>query len=399
MSNNGNGRARLNAKLNGSAGLHIELAGVSIPSCLTCARINYEITKLIGLACSKRKSGINVVGGTGGAYLFGEVVVNSIVLCYLARGGIPRIKVGNVFVGSAEDYCKVSIYCRFISGKHSHTCNGLGDSTCAGVVILNELNGLVGGMDAVHGDVTLVLVLCGIVAVKGDVSAELGIDNCNCGVSAPGTADSGLARGNALVSGELTAVEDSTVGDRILRTLVGALEGGEVACGTLVILHGIYDVDGTVLEVSSIVSTEDEVGITGNVNVLEVLTSGEELEGILNTEERTVLHNEHISLNKECKASLYFKTCRVHSFLGVPVVGDGDVLNNASASRLSYRNGLSGVGNVGETACIELSVDGIPLDGGLIRACALNGKVGDKYLKLLGEETLADKEKLICSGL
>ena len=399
MSNYGNGRACLNAELNGSAGLHIELAGVSIPSCLTCARINYKITKLIGLACSKRKSGINVVGGTGGAYLFGEVVVNSIVLSYLARGGIPGIKVGNVFVGSAEDYCKVSIYCRFISGKHLHTCNGLGDSTCAGVVILNELNGLVGGVYTVHGDVTLILVVSGIVSVKGDMSAEFGVDNCNCRVSAPGTADCGLACGNSLISGESTSVEDSAVGDSVLLTLVRALEGGEVAGGTLVILHGVYNVDGTVLKVGGIVGTEDEIGITGNVYVLEVLTSGEELEGILDTEERTVLHNEHISLNKECKASLYFKTCRVHSFLSVPIVGDGDVLHNASASCLSYRNGLSGVGNVGVSACILKSVERIPLDGGLILACSLNGKVGDKYLKLLLEEALADNENLVRTGL
>ena len=198
------------------------------------------------------------------------------------------------------------------------------------------------------------------------MSAKLGVDNCNCSVCSPSTSDSGTAGSNTLVSSELTAVEDRAVYYGIAITLVRALEGGDVSCSTLIVLGGIDNVDSTVLEESGIVSTEDEVGVTGDKYVLEVLTSGEELKGILDTKKLGVLHNESVGLNEECKSSLDLETCFIHSFLGVPVVGDGDVLDGYVVSRLSDSNGCSRVGNVAEATCIRLTVNGVPLDNNLV---------------------------------
>ena len=195
---------------------------------------------------------------------------------------------------------------------------------------------------------------------------KLRVDNCNRRVLIPSTSDSGTAGSNTLVSGKLTAVEDCAVYYGIISTLVSALECCNVACSTLIILSGIDNVDSTVLEESGIVGTEDEVGVTGDKYVLEVLTSGEELKSILDTKKLRVLHNESIGLNEERKRSFNIKTCHIHSFLGIPVVGDGDVLDGYVVSRLSDSNSCGGVGNVAESACIKLTVDGVPLNNNLV---------------------------------
>ena len=336
----------------------------------------------------------------GGAGRTVEVVVISIVNYDLGGFGIPGIKVSNLSVDCAKDGSEVNVKSSLLSSEESHTCNSLGDSTCAGVVILNELNGRIGGMDAVHGDVTGVLVVRGIVACNGDVAAKLGINNCYCRICAPGTADCGLACGNALVSGELTLIEDCTVNDSIICSLVRALEGGEVACGTLIVLLGIDNVDSTVLEVCGIVSTEDEVGVTRDEYVLEVLTTCEELKGILDTKKLRVLHSESVSLNKECKTSLNCKACRIHSILGVPVVGNSDVLDSYVSRRLSDSNGLSRVGGVSESACVNKAVERSPLDNYFIGIFAQtdNVEVGNLDLKLFLVKTGSDA-KLLNSSL
>ena len=255
-------------------------------------------------------------------------------------------------------------------------------------------------MDAVHGDVTGVLVVRGIVACNGDVAADLGIDNCYCSVCAPGTADCGLACGNALVSGELTLIEDCAVYDSIICSLVRALEGGEVACCTLIVLLGIDNVDSTVLEVCGIVSTEDEVGVTRDEYVLEVLTTGEELEGILDTKKLGVLHYESVSLNKECKTSLNCKAGSIHSILAVPVVGNSDVLDSYVSCGLSDRNGLSRVGGMSEATCINEAVERSPLDNYFVVGVAHTDdvKVGNLDLKLFLVMTGSDA-KLLNSSL
>ena len=136
------------------------------------------------------------------------------------------------------------------------------------------------------------------------MSIKLAVYNCNSRICAPGSADSGAAESNTCVCGELTAVKDRAVYDSVAGALVGALECCDVACSTLIVLSGIDNVDSTVLEEGGVVSTEDEIGVTGNVYVLEILTSGEELKSILDTKKLRILHYESVSLNKECKSSL-----------------------------------------------------------------------------------------------
>ena len=333
-----------------------------------------------------------------------EVVVCSVVKNYLGNCRIPSVKPGYAAVGLTEDGSDVGIESSFLSGKHSHTRNSLGDSTCAGVAILYELNGLVGGMDAVHRDVSLILVVCGIVAVERDVSAKLGFDNSYCCVSTPGTTDCGLCgliccTTNALVSGELTLIEYSTVGDSILCSLVRALEGGKVACCALIILNGIDYVDCTVLKECGVVSTKDEIGVTRDKYVLKILTAGEELESILNTEKGGIPHNESVCLNEKRKTSFNVKTCRIHSLLAVPVVGNCNALNSNAVSAISDGNCLSRVGNLCVSACVLNAVDGIPLDGNLICANALDVEVGDSNFNLFGVETLFDDHNLALARL
>ena len=287
-----------------------------------------------------------------------EVVVFSVVNGR-SRAGIPSVKVRNVAVDSAEDNCHIGIESRLVCGKESHTCNCLGKRACAGVVEFYELAGGISGL-AVHRYVTLVLV--GGIACKGDVTAELGVNNCNCSVCAPGTADSGASGHYACVRGELTTVEDCAVNYGVGSALVRALECGDVACSTLIVLGGVDNVDSTVLEEGGIVSTEDEVGVTADEYVLEILTTGEELEGILDTEKLGVLHYESVCLNEECKRSLNLDARIIHSLLGVPVVGDGYVLDSYVICGLSYCNGGGRVGNVAEAAGVGKTVDGVPLD-------------------------------------
>ena len=384
-----------NVEGNERAGLHIESVCILVPSNVSVFSAD---VKAFPIECAALCNGSCCIEGVGCACCAGvliEVVVCSVVNCNLGRVGIPRIKVRNLTVCCTEDGSKVSVESCFFSCEHSHTCNSLCDSACACVVILNELNCFISRMNTVHRDVSLVLVFSRIITVEGDVSADFGIDNCNCSVSAPGTTDSGLAFHNALVCCELTAIEDSTVNDSVGCALVRALESGKVTCCAAVVLGCIDYVNCTVLEVCCVVSTEDEVGITGNEYVLEILTACEELESILNTEKGRVLHNESVCLNEKCKTSFNTEICSIHSFLSVPVVRDGKALDCNAGSHISYCNCLCGVCCMSETTCIYKTVERIPLDCCLILTCAADGEVRNCNFKLFCEKTLADKEKLL----
>ena len=258
----------------------IELGVRASSSKLTLCSIDCEVTK-------GADSALNVicvsVGCAFRTFLTVEVVVFSVVNYNFCRCGVPRIKVCNLTVAYAEDSSEICVESSLFSCEHSHTCNRLCDSACACIVVLYELNGFC-CRKTVHSDVTLVFV-CAAVACGRDMSAQLGVNNCNCSVCAPGTTDSGLALHNAFVCCELTAIEDRAVKDRVSFALVRALEGCDVACCAVVILNCVDYVDCTVLEVCCIVTTEDEVGVTGDEYVFKVLTACEELESILDTKE------------------------------------------------------------------------------------------------------------------
>ena len=391
--NNGYKSACLNVEDNLRAGIELSVAA----SCgkLTCGCIDEKAIPLQGSALNVLGVGI---GSAGGAFSTIEVVVGSIINLNLTGGGIPRIKIGYLTIDSAKDGCEVKVKSSFLSGKHLHTCNSLGKSTCTSVTKLYELNGCIGGMDTIHRDVTKVLVVRGIITLNGNVSAKLGVDNCNCSICTPCTADSGATKSYALISSELTAIEDSTVNDSIVSALVRALECCDVACSTLIVLYGIDNVDSTVLEECGIVSTEDEVGVTGNKYILKILTACEELESILNTEKSAVLHYESVSLNKECKTSLNSKACCIHSILAVPVVGNGNVLDSYVVCRLSYSNSLSRVGSMSKSACVNKAVERIPLDNYLIGSIAPtdNVEIRNFDLKLFLVKTGSDVKLLNC---
>ena len=215
------------------------------------------------------------------------------------------------------------------------------------------------------------------------MSVDVTVDKSNCSILAPGTSYSGVAVSNYLfISGELTAVEYCTVYYRVSITLVHTLEGGDVAAVGLTVVDRV---DLAVYEESGVVSTEDEVGSTCNVAVLYVLTAKEELYGILITEKAGVSENEAVSLNEECKSSVLSIACAeilVEHLDRVPIVGDGDILNNTVNCGISYCYGCGRVGNLLEAARIGNAVERIPLDHGNVRTCALNSKVRNSDLKL-----------------
>ena len=259
--------------------------------------------------------------------------------------------------------------------EHCHTGNCLGNSACACVVVLNKLNSFVSWVDTVHGDVSLVFVFCLVVASNGDVFAKFGVDNCNCCVCAPSTANCCFACCYAFVSGKLTTIEDCAVYDSIVCTLVGALERCDVACCARVVLACVNHVDCAVFEVGCAVCTEDKVGVAGDEHLFEVVTTCEQLECILDSKEATVLHCEHIRLNEQCKVTFDCKSCFVKSCLAVPVVGNCNAFDNAVNCLFTYCYCCGGVGCVSETACVVKTVERIPLDYNVISLFAKTNNV------------------------
>ena len=387
----GYGRACGNVEGDESACLHVKSITVLVPSNVAILCTNVEACPIESAALCNSSSDVEGVGCTCGAGALIEVVVGSVILCYLGSIGIPRIKVRNLVIGGAEDYSEVKVHSSFLCGKESHTCNSLRDRACAGVVVLNELNSLVGGLNAGHNNVTLVLrssTRCG----GSDVCAKLGFDYCNCRICAPRTTDCGKAICNALVSGELTVIEDRAVGDSVGCALVRALEGGEI---TTVGLAGVNSVDHTILKEGGVVSTEDKVGVAVDLNALEVLTTGKELESILISEKDRVGHYKAISLNKESKSSVLYITLAeslVEVILGVEGIGNGNVVDLNVGSGISDSYGSGGVGGVSESTCIGKTEERIPLDKNVagLFAYTLDGKVRNSDLKLFLINTGSD---------
>ena len=380
-----------------SACLHVKSITVLVPSNVAILCANVEACPIESAALCNSSSDVEGVGCTCGAGALIEVVVGSVIYNSLGSIGIPRIKVRNLVIGGAEDYSEVKVHSCFLCGEESHTCNSLGDCACAGVIVLYELNGLVGGLNAGHYNVTLVL-RSGTGRGGSDVSTKLALDNCNCSVCAPRTTDSGKTVCNALISGELTVIEDSTVGDSIVSALVRALESGEV---TAVRLAGVDGIDHTILEEGGVVSTEDEVGVTVDGNVLEILTAGEELESILVTEKDTILHDKAVCHNKESESSMLcivLTKSLVEVFLRVECVGNSKVLNGNACSGISDSYSLSRVGGMSKSTCVLKAVERIPLDNYLICGFAQtdNSKVGDSDLKLFSIVTISYVHLLSC---
>ena len=217
---------------------------------------------------------------------------------------------------------------------------------------------------------------------------------------APRSADCGVRISNHVaVCGEVTLIEDRTVGYGITGVLVHTLEGGDIAAVGAAVA---YRVDLTVVEESGIVSTEDEVGGSCDVAVFNVLTAKEELNGILIAEKVGVFKNESVCLYEKCKRSVLGVVSAevgVEYVNGVPVVGEGDILNGTANCTLSDRYGSGGVGNLYVSGCIGNAVKRVPLNGGKVAACALYGEVGDSDLKLFDILTCADLNELLSCGL
>ena len=347
----------------------------------------------------QRSSGGNGGGGVEGMGItvtgsLVEVVISAVIHNDLGHLGTPGIQPGDITVDAAEDGIDIGVESGLLMGDHAHTCHGHVDGTGAGIAAFHELNGGSGRLNAVHGQISLVLAVGGAVAHSGHMTADSGIDDGNGGVSAPGTANGGSAHCHTVICGELALIEDGAVGDGIGCALVGALKGGDVACSTLIVLHGVDHVDGAVLEQSGVVGTEDEVGIAGNEDILKVLAAGKQLQSILNAQQLGVTHDEAVCLNQQSKAALDAQACGIHALLGVPVVGDGNALDGHAVGAVTDGNGLGGVGDLREAARILNAVERVPFDGDLIRANTHNVEVGDGDLQLLGVEACLDHHEL-----
>ena len=341
-----------NVKLDKCARLHVEGVCVTVPCNVAVFRTD---KKTIPLQCCTFTNGCGCVECVRCASCtFVTVKVEVLFVIYNNFGGlgVPWVKVGNSAVGCTKDNCKVSVVCCLVGCEHCHTGNCFGNGTCACVVVLNKLNSFVSWVNTVHGDVSLVFVVCLVVAINGDVFAKFGVDNCNCSVCAPSTADCCFACHYAFVSGKLTTIEDCAVYDSIVCTLVGALESCDVACCAGVILACVNHVDCAVFEVACAVCTEDKVGVAGDEHLFEVVTTCEQLECILDCKETTVLHCEHVCLNEQCKVTFDCKSCFVKSCLTVPVVGDCNTFDNAVYGLFTYCYCCGGVGCVSETTCV-----------------------------------------------
>ena len=374
----------LNRELDVCAALHIERVSVLVPSDVAALRIEEEVCPLESLTLIYLSVGRKSVGRAGAARALIEVVVGSVVYLNLGIIGIPSGEVGNLAVGLAEYYGEVGVESRFLCTEESHTGDSLGESARAGVAVLYELKGIRIDLDSVHGNETLVLATVG--GLGGNVSVDVTLDESNSRILSPGTSYRGIAVSNDVsVGGEATVIEDRAVYDRVGLSLVHTLEGGDVASVGLAVGDRV---NLAVYEESGVVSTEDEVGSTLDVAVLKILTSKEELYGILVTDKSGVSHYEAVGLNEKSKSSVLsvaLTEISVEDLERIPIVRNSKILDSTVGCSISDRYGGGRVGNLLKSARVGNAVQGVPLDHNLICTCAeaLYGKVGNSDLELL----------------